>query len=86
MTGSLPEKGETAKPKFLDEVRSILRTRHYSLRTEEAYVDWIRRFIVFNGKRHPREMGETQIAAFLNDLANRLQVAAATQNQALKGG
>lgn len=75
--------GPAAKPKFLDQVRAILRTRHYSLRTEEVYLGWIRRFILFQGKRHPREMGATEVAAFLNHLANERTVAAATQNQAL---
>ena len=72
-----------AKPKFLEQVRTILRTRHYSLRTEEAYLGWIRRFILFHGKRHPQEMGGTEVAAFLNYLAGERSVAAATQNQAL---
>ncbi len=83
MPSSLQEKGETAEPKFLDQIRVILRTRHYSLRTEEAYLGWIRRFILFHGKRHPQEMGEAEVAAFLNHLANERMVAAATQNQAL---
>ena len=68
---------------MLEQVRTVLRTRHYSLRTEQAYLDWIRRFILFHGKRHPAELGEAEICGFLNDLANRLSVAASTQNQAL---
>lgn len=72
-----------AKPKLLDRVREILRVRHYSLRTEEAYLGWMRRYILFHGKRHPREMGAAEVAAFLNYLANERTVAAATQNQAL---
>ena len=83
MPVTLPDKSERAKPKLLEQVRTILRTRHYSLRTEEAYLDWIRRFILFHGKRHPQELGEAEVSAFLNDLATRLQVAASTQNQAL---
>ena len=83
MSKSLAEKSETAKPKFLEQVRAILRGRHYSLRTEEAYLGWMRRFILFHGKRHPQEMGEREVAAFLNHLANERMVAAATQNQAL---
>ena len=83
MATSLPDKSERAKPKFLEQVRTILRTRHYSLRTEEAYLGWIRRFILFHGKRHPQEMGEAEVAAFLNYLAGERAVAAATQNQAL---
>ncbi len=79
----LPDECEPAKPKFLEQVRTILRTRHYSLRTEEAYLGWIKRFILFHGKRHPQEMGGTEVAAFLNYLAGERAVAAATQNQAL---
>jgi integron integrase len=71
-----------AKPKLLDRVRWHLRIKHYSLRTEQAYVDWIRRFILFHRKRHPEEMGEKEIAAFLSHLAIDGRVAAATQNQA----
>jgi hypothetical protein len=57
------------KPKLLDQVRIFMRARRYSLRTEEAYLDWIRRFILFHGKRHPREMAECEIAQFLTHLA-----------------
>jgi integron integrase len=64
-------------------VREAIRTRHYSLRTEEAYVHWIKRFIFFHGKRHPLEMGEREIAQFLTALAVERHVSAATQNQAL---
>ena len=78
MLTSLPDKSESAKPKFLAQVRTILRTRHYSLRTEEAYLGWIRRFILFHDKRHPQEMGGTEVAAFLNYLAGERGVAAAT--------
>ncbi len=70
-------------PKLLDRVRWHLRVKHYSLRTEQSYVDWIRRFILFHQKRHPDEMGEKEIAAFLTHLAVDLNVAASTQNQAL---
>ena len=69
--------------KLLDRVREAIRTRHYSPRTEEAYVHWIRRFIVFHEKRHPREMGAPEISRFLTWLAVRQQVSASTQNQAL---
>jgi integron integrase len=69
--------------KLFDLVRAALRTRHYSIRTEEAYVGWIRRFVVFHGKRHPNEMGEAEINAFLSSLATDGRVAASTQNQAL---
>ncbi len=64
-------------------MRLAIRARHYSLRTEEAYVAWIRRFILFHGKRHPAEMGEKEINAFLTDLAVQGRVSASTQNQAL---
>lgn len=70
-------------PKLLDQVRSAIRVRHYSRRTEDSYVHWIRRFILFHGKRHPSEMGEREITAFLSDLAVTKHVAASTQNQAL---
>lgn len=68
---------------FLDSVRDICRTIHYSRRTEDCYVDWIRRFILFHGKRHPDAMGEPEVEAFLTHLAVAGQVAASTQNQAL---
>ena len=71
------------KARLLDQVREVIRLKHYSIRTEEAYVHWIKRFIFFNGKRHPREMGAPEIESFLTDLAVRGQVAASTQNQAL---
>lgn len=69
--------------RLLDEVRQSLRLGHYSNRTEEAYVSWIRRFILFHDKRHPREMGATEIRAFLAHLATAERVSASTQNQAL---
>ena len=67
---------------LLDRVRATMRSRHYSPRTEKAYVFWIRRFIVFNGRRHPDEMAEPEITRFLEALATRLHVSASTQNQA----
>ncbi|MEP7187048.1 MAG: integron integrase [Rhodanobacter sp.] len=70
-------------PRLLDQVRARLRLRHYSLRTEQAYVGWIRRFILANGKRHPREMGAAEVEGFLSFLATDGKVAAGTQNQAL---
>jgi integron integrase len=76
---------EPGQPRLLDRVRVAIRTRHYSIRTEEAYVGWIRRFIFFHNKRHPAEMGEPEINAFLSHLAVRGQVSASTQNQALCG-
>jgi integron integrase len=69
--------------RLLDQLRDALRTRHYSLRTEEAYVRWARRFILFHGKRHPKEMGAPEVVAFLAWLATERRVAAPTQNQAL---
>ena len=68
---------------LLERVRVALRTLHYSARTEKAYVGWIRRFIIFHGKRHPETMGELEIGAFLSSLATEAKVAASTQNQAL---
>jgi len=73
----------SANPKLLDQVRSAIRTRHYSIRTEQAYVNWIRKFILFHNKRHPAEMGATEIGQFITDLAMKKHVAASTQNQAL---
>ncbi|WP_369978637.1 integron integrase [Xanthomonas bundabergensis] len=70
-------------PKLLDQVRGRLRLRHYSLRTEQTYVGWIRRFILANGKQHPVRMGQAEVEAFLTNLATRGQVSAGTQNQAL---
>jgi len=70
-------------PRLLDQVRRVLRMRHYSLRTEQVYVGWIRRFILANGKRHPADMGAAEVEGFLSQLAVQGQVAASTQNQAL---
>jgi integron integrase len=67
----------------MDQIRSAIRARHYSVRTEESYAGWIRRFIVFHGKRHPNEMGESEIETFLTFLATDKKVSASTQNQAL---
>jgi integron integrase len=69
-------------PKLLDRLRIHLRTRHYSLRTEQAYVDGVRRFILFHGKRHPQDMGAAEVEAFLSHLAVDRQVSGSTQNQA----
>ena len=57
------------KPKLLDQVRAKIRIKHYSIRTEQAYVDWIRRYILFHGKRHPQEMGKPEVEQFLSRLA-----------------
>ena len=82
-SGSAPPTGAGRPPRLLDRVREAIRVRHYSLRTEEAYVAWIRRFILFHGKRHPLEMGEREINGFLSHLATQDRVSASTQNQAL---
>lgn len=73
---------QTRPQRFLDQLRECLRVRHYSLRTEEAYVDWVRRFIHFHGKRHPKEMGAPEVQAFLNYLAVERRISPSTQNQA----
>ena len=70
-------------PKLLERVRDGIRRKHYSLRTEDTYVHWIKRFIYFHGKRHPGDLGEAEVTAFLNDLVRVRNVASATQNQAL---
>jgi integron integrase len=70
-------------PKLLDQVRGAIRLRRYSRRTEAAYVGWIKRFILFHGKRHPAGMAETEVTAFLTNLAQKERVSASTQNQAL---
>src|SRR5207247_6325638 len=72
-----------SKPRLLDRVRDALRARHYSRRTEDVYVAWIRRYILFHGKRHPADMGAPEITRFLSALAVEGKVAASTQNQAL---
>ena len=69
-------------PRLLDQVRARIRFKHYSLRTEQAYVDWIKRFIRFHGNRHPSELSASDVEEFLTHLASELKVAASTQNQA----
>src|SRR5438445_954233 len=71
------------KRKLLDQVRDTIRRKHFSIRTEQSYTEWIRRFILFHNKRHPSEMAETEITEFLTHLARDRHVAASTQNQAL---
>lgn len=73
---------EPPRPRLLDQVRHAIRLRHYSIRTEDTYVDWARRFILFHGKRHPAAMGAPEVQAFLTHLSIDRHVAAATQNQA----
>ena len=72
----------SAQPRLLDQVRQAIRTRHYSDKTEKAYVHWIKRYIFFHNKRHPLEMAEPEIAQFLSSLATAGRVSASTQNQA----
>jgi integron integrase len=79
----LPSPQKPHKPKLLDQVRDVIRRKHYSIRTEQSYLDWIRRFILFHGKRHPAQMAEAEVTGFLTHLARDGGVAASTQNQAL---
>lgn len=69
-------------PRLLDQLRDRIRLKHYSIRTEHAYVDWVRRFVLFHGKRHPAEMGAREVETFLTHLAVQGDVASSTQNQA----
>jgi hypothetical protein len=78
-TGAAPS---GARPKLLDLVRDAIRIRHYSERTEQAYVHWIKRFIVFEGMRHPAQVSEDEVTRYLSHLATTRQVSASTQNQA----
>ena len=80
-----PQRIETAprQPKLLDRMRNALRVRHYAIRTEECYVDWAKRFILFHNKRHPNEMGAAEVNRFLTHLAVEGKVSASTQTQAL---
>jgi site-specific recombinase XerD len=71
------------QPKLLDRVRTAIRTRHCSRRTEDAYAHWIRAYIVFHGKRHPESLGAAEVSAFVSWLAETRRVSASTQNQAL---
>ncbi len=72
-----------ARPRLLDMAREAIRRRHYSYRSEETYLQWMKRFTLFSGKRHPRELGASEVTAFLNHLAVERRVGASTQNQAL---
>lgn len=71
------------KPRLLDLVRDQIRLKHYSIRTERVYCEWIKRYVRFHNYRHPSEMGAAEVEAFLSDLAVRRDVSASTQNQAL---
>src|SRR6266404_6035263 len=83
MHPSLPAPASVSKPKLLGKVRDAIRLRHYSIRTEQVYINWIKRFILFHHKRHPTEMAELEVRQFLSHLARVGNVAASTQNQAL---
>lgn len=69
--------------KLLDQVRDVIRKKHYSIRTEQAYVNWIRQYILFHKKCHPKDMGEKEISQYISHLATDRNVASSTQNQAL---
>ena len=75
--------GGTRAPRLFEEVRRVLRLKHYSLRTEEVYLGWIRRFVLAHGRRHPRDLGAAEVEKFLSGLAVQGKVSASTQNQAL---
>ena len=77
-----PDPGVKPERRLLDRMREAIRVRHYSIRTEDTYVHWVRRFIIFHGKRHPLELGASEVAAFLTHLALERSVGASTQNQA----
>ena len=83
MVPPLASNASPRTPDLLDQLRDKLRLQHYALRTEKAYLNWIRRYILFHGRRHPREMGVAEVEAFLTDLAVGQNVSASTQNQAL---
>ena len=80
---AFPSDASSRSPKLLEQLRDRIRLKHYSLRTEQAYVQWAKRYIIFHGKRHPAEMGKAEIEAFLTSLAVERNVTASTQNQAL---
>ena len=71
------------KPRLLEQVRDVLRYLHYSYRTEQSYIHWIKRYIYFHNKKHPRDMGPDQIVEYLTYLAVKRKVSPSTQNQAL---
>ena len=74
---------DTNKPKLLDQMKNVMRIKHYSLQTEKSYVQWVRRYIYFHNKRHLDEMGALDVQKFLSYLAVEQHVSASTQNQAL---
>ena len=71
----------TGKPKLLDQMKNVMRMKHYSLRTEKSYIQWVRRYIYFHNKRHPEEMGALAVQRFLSYLAVEQYVSASTQHQ-----
>lgn len=79
----VPSHSCSASPRLLDQVREVIRIKHYSIRTEQAYVQWIRRYILHHDRRHPQELGAPELSAFLSALAVQGKVSASTQNQAL---
>jgi site-specific recombinase XerD len=83
MSESPPHSTASSPPRLLEQVRDAIRLRHYSLRTEQSYLDWIKRFILFHHKRQPKDMGAAEVEQFLSHLAVAGKVAASTQNQAL---
>ena len=83
MKPDISDKAVAKSPRLMDEVRSAIRVRHYSIRTEQAYVHWIAAFIRFNAMRHPRDLGAREVSAYLSYLATERDVAASTQQQAL---
>ncbi len=81
---ALPDSDSSSRPpKLLDQLRDRIRVKHYSIRTEQAYVQWVKRYLFFHGMRHPNEMGKPEVEAFLTSLAVERNVAASTQGQAL---
>lgn len=83
MADSTHMAGEGNSPRLLEQVRNEIRYLHYSRRTEQSYISWIKRFILFNNKRHPKDMGDSEIKTYLTHLAVSRNVSASTQNQAL---
>ncbi len=81
--GATNGKQTTNNPRLLDRVRNVIRCKHYSIRTEHSYIEWIKRYIFFHDKQHPENLNETHISAFLTHLAVEKKVASSTQNQAL---
>ena len=73
---------DTGKPKLLDQMKNVMRIKHYSLQTEKSYVQWVRRYIYFHNKQHPKDMGALDVQKFLSYLAVEQHVSASTQNQA----